>query len=262
MNKKNNIDNVKDYWNNRPCNIRHSNSPVGTKEYFEQVSERKYKVEPHIKEFSGFKNWKGKKVLEVGCGIGTTAVSFAQNGANYTGIELSEESLNLTRQRFETYGLNGHFYLGNAEKLSSIVPVEKYDLIYSFGVIHHSPNPDKIVDEVKKYMSTNSEFRLMLYAKNSWKNIMINAELDQPEAQSGCPIAFTYTHDEIRSLLKDYNIVEISQDHIFPYIIEKYIKYEYELEPWFNSMSQEMIDALNKALGWHTLVKAKQKTLI
>lgn len=251
------LETVRDYWNRRPCNLRHGRAPLGTREYFDQVEARKYFVEPHIPGFSQFERWRGRKVLEIGCGLGTAGVSFARAGAHYTAIELSDESLKLARQRFEVYGLEGQFYSGNAEELSSIVPVERYDLVYSFGVIHHSPQPERIVEEVKKYLGPNSEFRLMLYAKNSWKNIMIEAGFDQPEAQSGCPIAYTYSHEEIRELLRDYEILELRQDHIFPYVVEKYVRHEYERQPWFKAMPHEVFRALERSLGWHCLVTAR-----
>ena len=253
------LETVRDYWNRRPCNVRHGTAPIGTREYFDQVEARKYMVEPHIPGFSEFEKWKGKKVLEIGCGLGTAAVSFARAGADYTAIELSDESLKLARQRFEVFGLTGRFFSGNAEQLSAVVPVERYDLVYSFGVIHHAPHPERIVAEVKKYLGPDSEFRLMLYAKNSWKNIMIEAGFDQPEAQSGCPIAFTYTPDEVRALLSDYEVLDLRQDHIFPYVIEKYVRYEYEFQPWFKAMPPEMFRALERSLGWHTLIRARLK---
>lgn len=254
------LENVRDYWNRRPCNLRHGTAEVGTREYFDQVEARKYMVEPHIPGFSEFEKWKGKKVLEIGCGLGTAAVSFARAGADYTAVELSDESLKLARKRFEVFGLKGGFYSGNAEELSKFLPVETYDLVYSFGVIHHAPNPDRIVAEVRKYMGRSSEFRLMLYARNSWKNIMIESGFDQPEAQSGCPIAFTYTHDEVRTLMQGYEVTDIRQEHIFPYVIEKYVKHEYELQPWFKAMPKEMFRALEKSLGWHTLIRAQLKS--
>lgn len=91
---------VKDFWNSRPCNIRHSVKDVGSKEYFDEVEKKKFFVEPHIKTFSKFERWSGKKVLEIGCGIGTAAINFARFGADYTGVELSSKSLELTQQRF------------------------------------------------------------------------------------------------------------------------------------------------------------------
>ena len=94
----------------------------------------------------------------------------------------------------------------------------------------------------------------MLYAKNSWKNIMIDAGLDQPEAQSGCPIAFTYLPDEIPALLAGFAVKKIDQRHIFPYVIEKYVKYEYEVQPWFKAMPAQMFQALERSLGWHLCI--------
>ena len=120
------------------------------------------------------------------------------------------------------YNQKGRFFQGNAENLSSFVNVEKYDLIYSFGVIHHSPNPNLIIDQIYKYMDDSTILKIMLYAKNSWKNYMIDAELDQPEAQYGCPIANTYTEGEVSDLLHGLEIISIEQNHIFPYQIEPY----------------------------------------
>ena len=83
------IEEVEDFWDKRPCNIKHSKKEIGTLAYFEDVSKKKYFVEKHILSFTDFDRWKNKKVLEIGCGIGTTAVSFAQKNTEYTTIELS-----------------------------------------------------------------------------------------------------------------------------------------------------------------------------
>ncbi|MFZ2803656.1 MAG: methyltransferase domain-containing protein [Patescibacteria group bacterium] len=254
------IEHVTEFWDNRPCNIRHSTKPVGTKEFFDDVEKRKYFVEPHIPGFAEFPKWNGKKVLEIGCGMGTDAVNFARHGADYHGLELSNESLKLAKQRFDVFGLKGTFYHGNSEQLGTVVPQQTFDLIYSFGVIHHTPNPELVIEQARRYMDAHSEFRLMLYAKESWKNYMIEVGLDQPEAQFGCPIANTYSSDEIRGLLRGFEVTDIHQDHIFPYIVEKYKKYEYEREPWFAAMSDVMFKQLEHKLGWHTLITCRLKT--
>jgi len=106
-------------------------------------------------------------------------------------------------------------------------------------------------------MNRDSVLKIMLYSKVSWKNFMIEAGFDQPEAQTGCPIAFTYTEEEIKSLLKGFEVTEITKDHIFPYQVEPYKRNEYIKQPWFQSMTDEMFRTLEKNLGWHTLVTAK-----
>jgi ubiquinone/menaquinone biosynthesis C-methylase UbiE len=252
------IHTVESYWDARPCNIRHSGKPIGSREYFDEVEKRKYFVEPHIPGFAQFERWRGKRVLEIGCGIGTDTINFARAGAMVTAVDLSVESLKIVKQRAQVFGLEDRicFYHANAEELTSSLPLQCYDLVYSFGVIHHTPNPGNAIAQIQRYMDAESELRLMLYAKNSWKNIMIEAGFDQPEAQSGCPVAFTYTADEIRSLLAGFHVLELRQDHIFPFVIEKYVKYEYEILPRFSSMPEGMFAALEKNLGWHTLVTA------
>ncbi len=93
------VEQVRNYWDQRPCNIRHSPKPVGTREYFDEVEARKYFVEPHIRRFAEFERWRGKKVLEIGCGIGTDTVNFARQGAFVTAVDLSPQSLELARRR-------------------------------------------------------------------------------------------------------------------------------------------------------------------
>src|SRR5256886_11069112 len=114
---------VREFWNVRPCNIRHSPRSVGSREYFDEVEARKYFVEPHIPGFAQFERWKGKKVLEIGCGIGTDSINFARAGADLTIVELSDESLELCKKRFDVYGLKAKFFLGDAEELSKVGPV-------------------------------------------------------------------------------------------------------------------------------------------
>src|SRR5258708_40176428 len=162
---------VRDYWNERPCNIRHSTAPLGTKEYFDEVEARKYFVEYHIPGFVQFERWRGKKVLEIGCGIGTDTINFARAGAQVTTVDLSEKSMELAGKRAAVFGLEERirFCAGNAEQLSAFLPPEPYDLIYSFGVIHHTPHPDPVLEQLRQYTRPGTTENIMVYHRRSWK---------------------------------------------------------------------------------------------
>ena len=110
------ISRVRDYWNTRPCKIRHSNAAIGSRQYFDEVEARKYFVEPHIPRFAQFERWRGKRVLEIGCGIGTDTINFARAGAQVTTVDLSEKSMELARVRAAVFGLEDRirFCPGNA----------------------------------------------------------------------------------------------------------------------------------------------------
>lgn len=253
-----NIEEVKQYWDRQPCNIKHSKKEIGTKEYFEEVRFKKLFVEPHILEFTNFSQYKNKNVLEVGCGIGTAAYLFVNNGAKYTGIDLSPNSVSLTRQHL-SYANNDNVptvFEWDIEKQLDSKYEDCFDLVYSFGVLHHTPDIDYALMNIYDVLKKDGTFKLMLYAENSWKNAMIHAGLDQYEAQNGCPIANVYTNESITELLESHGFkgIQIQQDHIFKYKIDKYKNGEYEEEEWFAHMSTEMKEALNKKMGWHLCI--------
>lgn len=268
------INSVKDYWNERPCNIRHSTAEIGTKKYFDQVEARKYFVEPHIPLFAEFEKWRGKKVLEIGCGIGTDTINFARAGAKVTAVDLSSESLKLAKRRAEVFGFSDriNFLEANAERLSEFVEPQKFDLVYSFGVIHHSPHPEKIIEQIKtNFLGENSTLKLMVYYRYSWKVLWILLtygkgkfwKLDEmiaknSEAQTGCPVTYSYTKESLKELIGDeFEVGEIFAEHIFPYRIRDYVKYEYVKEWYFRYLPNSVFRGLEKRLGWHLCMTAK-----
>lgn len=271
------INQVKDYWNKRPCNIRHSTAEIGTREYFDQVEARKYFVEPHIPVFAEFEKWRGKKVLEIGCGIGTDTINFARAGAEVTAVDLSGESINLAKKRAGVFGFSDRikFYEANAENLSEFVEPQKFDLVYSFGVIHHSPHPEKIVKQIREnFVGEDSTLKLMVYHRRSWKVLWALLgygkgkfwELDKiiathSEAQTGCPVTYSYTKETIKALLGNgFEATEVFVDHVFPYRIPEYVQYKYLKEWYFRYLPESLFRRFEKAFGWHLCVTAKVKS--
>lgn len=263
------IQDVRDYWNARPCNVRHSTAEIGTEEYFDQVEARKYFIEPHIPRFADFERWRGKRVLEIGCGLGTDTINFARSGAEVTAVDLSIESLKLAKQRAEVFGLSDRitFYEANAEQLVDYIPQGHFDLVYSFGVIHHSPNPRQIIEQIRDNFSRRgTTLKLMVYNRYSWKVFWMLLQermrfwkLDEiiakhSEAQTGCPITYSYSKNTIRSLVDGFEVKEIFIDHIFPYQIPKYVKYEYEKEWYFRILPERIFRMIERSIGWHLCV--------
>jgi ubiquinone/menaquinone biosynthesis C-methylase UbiE len=269
------ISSVQAYWDKRPCNIRHSTKPVGTREYFDEVEARKYFVEPHIPAFAEFERWKDKKVLEIGCGLGTDTVNFARAGATVTAIDLSSESLALAKKRAEVFGLNTRitFYNANSEELSKTVPVETYDLIYSFGVLHHTPHPDEALKELRKYAAPGTELKLMMYYRWSWKVFWILAQegfrfdkvdaliAKHSEAQTGCPVTYVYDKKSLTDYVnkQGFEVKDIFVDHVFPYVIPDYVQYRYKKEWYFAWMPEKLFRAFQRLAGWHLCVTAIAK---
>lgn len=259
MNNQSLVEKIKHYWNTQPCNVKHSLSEPGTETYFEEVNHRRYFVEPHLRDFASFHLWRGRRVLEIGCGIGSDAEQFARHGAEYVGIDLSEESIALCKQRFEVFGLSGEFHVMDGADWRALSGLGQFDMIYSCGVLHHYPNINTVLDNIHQALITDGELRFLVYAKNSWKYAMIQKGLDQFEAQANCPYAQAYSKDDIADLLSGkFEILRIRQDHCFMYNVPKYRQGEYELEPWFAAMPEEMRQAIREYLGWHLLVKAKK----
>lgn len=271
------IDHVKTYWNNRPCNLRHSKKDPGTKEYYEEIESRKFFVEPHILKFADFPSAKGKKVLEIGCGLGVCSINFAKAGAEVTAIDLSQKSIDIAKKNAEAVGVGDkiNFFQGNAEELSSWLPKEKYDIVFSFGVIHHSPHPEKIIQEVKKYMKPKGIFKVMVYHRYSWKVLWILFRYGKmqfwklskliakySEAQTGCPITYSYSRKEAREVFETngYTIDSLWVDHIFPYKISEYVKYNYVKVWYFRILPNKVFRALERLFGWTVCLTASNKT--
>lgn len=248
-----------EYWNAQPCNIGHSPKPVGSAEYFEEVTAKRYRAEPHILDFAGFHQWRGRRVLEIGCGIATDGEQFARHGAHYVGIDISDASLDLARERFKVLQLPGEFHRGSVTDIAFLRSLGEFDLVYSYGVLHHFPGMREHILHISQILEPDGEFRFMVYAKNSWKYAMIQKGLDQFEAQSDCPYAEAFTKQEIQQVLEGvFRIERIRQDHCFMYNVPAYKQGRFELEPWFAAMSEVMRDAVREYLGWHLLVKARK----
>jgi ubiquinone/menaquinone biosynthesis C-methylase UbiE len=165
-NMKTTVDEVRTFWNAGPCQSNLSVAEERTR-YFQEISDKRYGIrEWHVPIVAKFPSFRGKDVLEIGCSIATDGLEFAKNGANYVGVDLTPKAIEMAKERFGLFGVSGRFEVANAEE-SLPFPDESFDHVYSFGVIHHSPIPEKIVREVHRVLRKGGTFTVMLYNRTS-----------------------------------------------------------------------------------------------
>jgi len=162
---------VHDFWQANPCGSKFVEAEIGTPEFFNAIERHRYQTEWHIPAVVNFKRWRDSEVLEVGCGLGTDAINFARRGAHYTGVDLTEASIELARRRFEIEGLPADLRVADAEALP--FADESFDLVYSHGVLHHTPDVQRAIDEIHRVLKPGGAAMVMLYHKNSY-NYRVN----------------------------------------------------------------------------------------
>jgi ubiquinone/menaquinone biosynthesis C-methylase UbiE len=158
------IDDVRTFWEEHPCGVQLS-SERDRRAYFLEIAAKRYESESHIPLVARFGAFADRDVLEIGCGIGTDGAQFAGKGAHYTGVDLTESAIRQAKEQFDLLGLDGQFRVADAAKL----PFEAatFDHVYSFGVIHHSPNTEAIVREMYRVLRPGGSVTVMVYNKSS-----------------------------------------------------------------------------------------------
>jgi SAM-dependent methyltransferase len=157
---------VQRFWNSNPCQAKLSGQD-DRREYFEEISRKRFGgPEWHVPQIANFGGFFGRAVLEIGCGIATDGLEFARRGARYVGVDLTVASIGLATERFQLFDVPGRFEVANAEGQLPF-PDGSFDHVYSFGVIHHSPEPSRIVAEIYRLLRVGGTFTVMLYNRNS-----------------------------------------------------------------------------------------------
>jgi ubiquinone/menaquinone biosynthesis C-methylase UbiE len=257
---------AREQWGANPCGTHVANQlEFGTREYFDAIERFRYtEASAWMKEAVGFDRFPGKSVLEVGCGAGTDLLQFARGGALVTGLDLTPRSIEIVRRRFEVYGLEGQFAIGDAENLA--FPDASFDLVYSFGVLHHTPDTERAISEVRRVLKPGGKAIVMLYHRTSlyyWGALMLKRGLlggdlfKETPAQmmsryveysetGGRPLVKAYTRKEARRLFRDFSECEISVNQLT----------RGELGAIGNRLPEGFFQWLARKFGWNLLIKA------
>lgn len=157
---------VRRFWQQRPCGSRHAAAPEGSPEFFRQVEQSRDRLEPFIARYARFEEARGRSVLEIGTGLGTDLAKFARAGARVTGVDLTERAISLVRSRLELERLDGELLVADAEALP--FADGQFDVVYSWGVLHHTPDTARAVSEALRVLRPGGRVCVMLYARHSW----------------------------------------------------------------------------------------------
>ena len=157
---------VKGFWQEHPCASETTDAPEATEDYFAEVERRRDELEPFIPRYADFEGARGRRVLEIGVGLGTDFVRFARAGAEVTGVDLTPRAVELVRRRLRHEGLDGEVLVADAERL----PFDdaSFDRVYSWGVLHHTPDTIRAICEAIRVCRPGGELCVMLYARRSW----------------------------------------------------------------------------------------------
>jgi len=205
---------VREFWNSDPCGTRY----LDEKEDFAAHARARYTLEPHIPDFAQFASARGRKVLEIGVGMGADYLEWLKAGAQATGVDLSEASLQKARRRCELAGYRPDLRVADAEHLP--FPDETFDVVYSYGVMHHSPDTARCLHEAWRILKPGGEARIMLYHHASLTGAMLWLRYGAPRGKSlrqtvyehlESPGTKTYTRAEVSRLMERFERVEMQQ---------------------------------------------------
>jgi len=207
-------DQVADFWNAEPCGTRYLDQATE----FAAHARARYTLEPYIADFAGFAASRGKRVLEIGVGMGADYEQWLKSGAIATGVDLSKTSLECARRRCELAGLSPDLRLTDAENLP--FANDSFDVVYSYGVMHHSPDTARCLQEAFRVLKPGGEARIMLYHHASLTGFMLWLRYGVWRAQSirrcvydrlESPGTKTFTVAEVRTLMARFEKVTIEQ---------------------------------------------------
>ncbi len=207
-------DKVRDFWNSEPCGTRY----LEDSETFESHSRARYHLEPYIPEFAQFRLAIGLRVLEIGTGMGADYLEWLKSGAKASGVDLSAASLDKARRRCKFAGYEPDLQVADAEHLP--FPHTTFDLVYSYGVMHHSPNTSRCIQEAHRVLKPGAQIKIMLYHHPSLTGMMLWLRYGMFRGKSirqtvydhlESPGTKTFTKSEVRTMLSGFEDISIRQ---------------------------------------------------
>ncbi|MCA1584413.1 MAG: class I SAM-dependent methyltransferase [Acidobacteria bacterium] len=245
------IADIERYWNERIHDLEMTRHPVGSREFFDDLDDYRFEKLHYLPRLVNFSGFHGRRLLEVGCGIGTDLVRFARGGALVTGVDLSATAIELARQNFSLHGLCAEeLKVDNGEQLS--YADSSFDVVYAHGVMQYTNDAARLVRECYRVLTPGGHGIFMAYNRISWLGAMsklTNVSLEHQDA----PVLRTYSIGEFRDLLTPFADVRIVPER-FPVASRLHKGWKGVL---FNTCFVGAFNALPRSLvrrfGWHLM---------
>lgn len=232
---------VREYWNSHPCGTQFTERPWGDKAFFEEVERFRYEQQPFMRSLMEFENFRGKKLLEIGCGLGTDLLQFARGGAIVTGVDLTQASIDLVKRCFEIYELPVETRVADAERLPFADGT--FDAVYSFGVLHHTPDTPQSIREAYRVLKPGGRAIIMLYHRRSlhvWLGMVLqwmNARGSRTAEDwvrrydgDDNPLGKAYSKQEIREMFRPFRNLRFT-------VVDSYRR---RWPRWVNAINQRL----------------------
>jgi len=247
------LERIRQYWNEHIHDLEIAKHPVGTLGFFDDLDEYRFDKLRYLPRLVDFNGYKGKKILEIGCGVGIDLVRFAAGGAIVTGVDLSETAIELARKNFELRNLQGNLLVMNGEDLQ--FPDASFDVVYVHGVLQYTADPYQMAREMHRVLKPGGEAIAMVYNRLSWLNALskiMKVELEHEDA----PVLKKYSIKEFKAILAPFPKVKIIPER-FPVKSRlhrgwKGAAYNGIFVPAFKILPKPIV----RPLGWHLMAFA------
>jgi SAM-dependent methyltransferase len=246
---------VRNYWNRHIHDLEITNHPVGSPGFFADLDQYHFEKLHHLLRLVRFDGYRGKQVLEVGCGAGTDLVRFARGGAIVTGVDISSSAIALARQNFEQQGLQADLREADGERLP--FPAATFDLVYAHGVVQYTASDNALVAECVRVLKPGGEAIFQVYNRVSWLNALSKL-MKVPLEHEDAPVLKKYSASEFRTLLDGFRDIRIVEER-FPVRSRLHGGWKGMV---FNTFFVGTFNALPRSLvrrfGWHLLAFCKK----
>jgi len=247
------IPQIREYWNERIHDLEIAKHPVGTRGFFEDLEEYRFDKLRYLPKLVDFLGYSGKRLLEIGCGVGTDLVRFARGGVRVTGVDLSATAIDLAKKNFVFHGLSADLHVMNGEELEFLD--HSFDVVYAHGVLQYTADAQRMADEAYRILKPGGAFIGMVYNRKGWLNVMskfFKVELEHEDA----PVLKKYTVGEFKKMLASFSVVKIVPER-FPVKsrLHKGVKgflYNAVFVGMFNAIPRPLI----RRTGWHLMARA------